>query len=718
MPADRLLRRTWIELRRRKVVQAAATYAVVAFVVLQLAEITYDPLGLPGWALTWTVLAAVLGFPVVMVLAWFFDVSRRGLTRDQSAGGATGPAFAVAVVLLTVAGIGWWLTGVYAPDPAVDAAAGAPAASSAPANAIAVLPFDDMSPTGDQRSLADGIAEELLDRLARSPALRVAARTSSFAFRDSATDIREIGRALNVRWLLEGSLRIAGGRIRITAQLIDAGDGFHVWSETYERAADDLFALQDEVTDAIAGELSKRIGGIAVEAGGDAGTTDPDALQAYLQGREAWRERTPASLERAETLFRRAVESDPPFARAWSGLADTYLLQEQYGSRELADAIRLAEPAAVRAVSLRPQLGEAWASLGLLRSTVGQLGAAEQSLLKAMELDPRYEMAPMWLANVYGLQGRLDRQLEVLERAAELNPLEPVINVNLAQARAALGNTDGARTLLLQALAVRPDDSSLLRGLSDLEFGQGRLEPALRAARAAHATDPAAPSNIATLARLYLLIEDFDRAERLLQQLPANSRARLLSLQELELRRGGDRLLPPLAGWLAAIEQDRLTATDQTALTLAGFARLRAGSPEQAARLLARALDGPEQLAERPQSLDAASLLVVALRAAGDGAAAERWSIALQQAAEAWLADAPMLPGSAYGRVLLAVERGRLDAADEALQRAVEAGFRERWLLLYDPRLAPLRQHGRLEPLQQRLADELQQLRTQFADPQ
>jgi len=628
VPFDRLLlRRTWAELRRRKVVRAGATYAIIAWVVLQLAEITYEPLGLPGWALTWTVLAAVLGLPIVLVLSWFFDVTPGGIVRDPDRTGA-GPAFAVAVVLLTVGGFGWWLADVYAPERLERQAADAAPASSAPQNTIAVLPFDDMSPQRDQGFLADGIAEELLDRLARSPGLRVAARTSSFAWRDSGEDIREIGRKLNVRWVLEGSVRKAEGRIRVTAQLIDAADGFHAWSETYDRADADLLALQDDVAASIADELSTRIGA-NVQAAGDSGTDDADALQAYLQGREAWRLRTPESLAEAEGLFRRAVELDPQFARAWSGLADTYLLQEGYGSRSLSDAIRLAAPAAERAVTLDPTLGEAWASIGLLRATAGQLDPAEHSLKKAMQLDPRYEMAPMWLASVYANQGRPQRQREVLEKAVELNPLEPVINVNLAGALAAEGRVDEARALLQQLLAVVPDDPTALRGLAEMEAEQGHLGPALRAARAAHASHPNAPANIVALARLLGQIEDFDRAIALLEPLPRDSRNGVLLRQEFELRRGGSELLPALADWLAQLQQGSLLPADRGALVLAAVARLRAGAADDAVRLLQRVVADPTRLADEPALLDAASLLAVALEQAATPrrrpAGARRW---------------------------------------------------------------------------------------------
>lgn len=709
-----LLRLTWNELRRRKVTRAAALYVLIAWVILQLAEITYEPLGLPGWALTWTVLGAVLGFPVVLVLAWFFEVSPRGIVREHGVAGATGRVFALAVVLCTVAGLGAWLSTIYRTD---GEATRAEVRSDAPANAVAVLPFDDMSPVRDHRHLADGIAEELLDRLARMPGLRVAARTSSFALRDFAGDVRDIGRLLNVRWVLEGSVRKAEGRVRVTAQLIDAADGYHVWSETYERPDQDLFALQDEVTAAIAGQLERHVGAVGEAGRGDFGTRSPEALERYLQGRQAWRQRSPAGLEQAELLFQQALARDPEFAHAWSGLADTYLLQADYSLRALNEAIALAEPAAVRAVTLQPRLGEAWATLGLLRSMAGQRAAGKRSLEEAMRLDPRYEMAPMWLAAIYGQEGQIDRQREVLERARELNPLEPVINNNLANLLAARGDVQGARELLERVLAVTPDDPLLLRSLAQTELNGGRLARARALAERAHAIDPGAPASVAMLVEVLATLEDFEAAGALVRRLPEQSPLRPILLQALTMRRGGAELQPALAERAERLAETApvLTQQDRDLLVLAAVAKLRAGAPAEAAAYLRMVVGEPERVHEEAGLLDPASLLVVVLREAGQNAEAARWEADLIDAASHWLARAGTASQAHYARALLALHRGDRAGALGALQAAYDAGFRQRWLLEYDPRLAPLRDAPELDALSRRIARELAEIRQAVA---
>jgi TolB-like protein/Tfp pilus assembly protein PilF len=714
-----LLRETWDELKRRRVVRAGITYAVVGWVVLQAAEITYEPLGLPPWALTWTVLGVVLGFPVVLVISWFFDVSRRGITREHGVAGAAGAAFAVAMVLLAVGGVGWWLYGVYAPARLQQAGNSTDAAvSTAPPNSVGVLPFDDLSPGADQGFLADGIAEELLDRLARNAGLKVASRTSSFALRGLAQDMRSLGQKLGVRWLLEGSLRKTGGRVRVTAQLIDTSNGFHVWSDTYERSDQDLFALQDEIAVAIADELSSRIEGVAAEAPARVDTDNAQALQAYLQGREAWRKRTAASLETAEAMFSKAVELDPEFARAWSGLADTYLLQADYGNRSDEEAIRLAEPAAVKAVVLRPKLGEAWASLGLLRMTAGQYKAAQSSLEQAMSLDPRYEMAPMWLANVYATTGRMDKKREVLLKAVELNPLEPVINVNLAELLASNGDPQGARDVLQRVLAIMPDDASLLRAVSGIELVERNYAAAVRAARSALATDPDGPANIHALLKVLMQIEDFDEAVVLANRLPDSTRDRSIALQWIAFRRGGTELLPAMLDTIADMAGHPYSPGNNDTLALLGMIQLRAGKPEKAAEWLSQAAGTPEQLESNYELMNPASLLVVALDALGQKEQMQRWTEPLLKAAKSIIEH----DGNSVRRHMLeamvATQQGDEKAAVAALQEAYTAGYRDRWQLLYDPRLAPLQRFPELQAMQQRMAEEFSAVREELSRTQ
>src|SRR5690606_9018991 len=227
---------------------------------------------------------------------------------------------------------------------------------------------------------------------------------------------------------------------------------------------------------------------------GSAGTRNVRAHELYLQGRVAWRQRTPASLARAAELFEQAIAVDPDYARAWCGLADARLLLTDYGGLTPAEAVELAEPAVVQALTLAPGLGEAWASLGLLRLTAGQLDAAEGNLLEAIRLDPNYDMALMWLGGLYGQQGRLNARAEILERALALSPLDPAITVNLANNRYAQGDITGSRQLLLDLLAVIPDSNVARVSRASFERNNGQLVESLRQSDIAWRQDPDGPN--------------------------------------------------------------------------------------------------------------------------------------------------------------------------------------------------------------------------------
>ena len=325
----------WGELRRRRVVSTAAAYLAVAFVILQLGEILFPAFNLGPAALR-ALFAVLLGaFPIVIAVSWVYDVTSSGLTRtdEEPAGTGRHPAILAGVVAsaLALGAAGWWA--VRTVDPVVRAA---PRAAS-----IAVLPFADMSADGDQSYLGDGVAEEILNILAGVDGLQVAARTSSFAFREN-DDIRDIGDRLNVSHILEGSVRRADSGVRITAQLIDTDTGFHLWSETYDREVDDLFAVQDEIAASIAEAL---LGELELDPrGGDRYVASAEAQELYYRGRAQWSRRDASGIPEALELFNRAIEADSLYAEAYAGLADSWALMPQFvNSVDADDAMERAE---------------------------------------------------------------------------------------------------------------------------------------------------------------------------------------------------------------------------------------------------------------------------------------------------------------------------------------------------------------------------------------
>ena len=301
------------ELNRRKVLRTVGAYAVSVFVILQLMDAAVEPLRLPEWLPTLMVIVLILGFPVAFILAWQFDITPEGIKKTTTEGILTSSqnALLFSIMMLGITGLGYGFYNYYSNvfvsiDPAgVTTATTDRREFVAPENSIAVLPFADLSEDSSQGYFSDGIAEEILNLLAQVKGLHVAARTSSFAFRKPETDIREIGRLLNVGTVLEGSIRKSGNRIRMTAQLINVEDGYHIWSQTFDRELDDVFALQDEVASAIAASLVESFAGL--EQKHASRTNDFAAAEAFRTGRLHWWRRSPDELQKAITFFAKAL---------------------------------------------------------------------------------------------------------------------------------------------------------------------------------------------------------------------------------------------------------------------------------------------------------------------------------------------------------------------------------------------------------------------------
>lgn len=424
--------RFFAELKRRKVFQVAAVYGAAMFGVLQAADVLVPALHLPEGLITIVAVLGLVGFPVALAAAWTYERTASGLIRTGDAAPGelsqiisapaakrwpVGLAAAAGTALLLVGG--WLALGRPAGlDPVSPSDGGALFAST---SSIAVLPFEDMSEAGDKEYFSDGLSEELIDALVRVDGLRVAARTSSFAFKGSAADIRTIADSLGVQTVLEGSVRTSGERLKITAQLIQASDGFHLWSETYERQLTDVFEVQEEIATAISDAL---LGTLGLEQGTDFGIarTDIDAYEQYLLGRAFVSQRGPA-LRRAEEHFRAAIAIDSMYAPAWGGLAEVYAVYPYYVPMDIPEAMTESEGAARRALALDPDLASARLALGSVLRERRQWEAAERELLRALDLAPESSEANGEYAQYLAYVGRFEEASAHADRSLQLDPL-------------------------------------------------------------------------------------------------------------------------------------------------------------------------------------------------------------------------------------------------------------------------------------------------------
>ncbi len=414
----------WAKLRRRKVVQWGVVYAAGAWGLLQgLAYIsaTFD---WPRQLQQLATLTLLVGLPVVLVTAWYHG--DRGQQRVTAA-----ELTIIALLFLLGGGIFWRYdraNHAAAPPAAVP---GAKVPSAVSAKSIAVLPFVNMSGDSANEYFSDGISEEILNVLARVPDLSVAARTSSFQFKGEKRDVEQIAAQLKVRMVLEGSVRKQADRVRITAQLIDAQTGYHLWSQTYDRDLNDIFAIQDEIARAIGDELKVRVIGAGAAGTSVGGTKSLQAHDLYLRGLAQWQTRNADGLLAARESLEQAIAADPGYADAWAGLALVYAVISDYTVRiSAADAISRTREAAEQALVLAPMLAEAYAALGSIEANVFHLDTGVVLLQRAIALKPSFATAHQWLGTTLVVRGDREEGLASLERARALDPRSIIVASN------------------------------------------------------------------------------------------------------------------------------------------------------------------------------------------------------------------------------------------------------------------------------------------------
>ena len=425
------LKRSFDEFRRRRVFRVAVVFLVVGWLLIQVAGATFGPLGLPDWSVKLVIVLVALSFVLACALAWTFDLTSRGVERTPSV-------------------------------PAIVPVA-------APEASIAILPFTDLSEAGDQDYFCDGLAEEILNALASITGMRVASRTSSFRFRDQSADAREIGRALNVAAIMEGSVRKAGERVRVTAQLIDAGNGYHLWSENFDRKLEDIFAIQEEIARSVARAM--RVSLKAPEAL-DIGRNAPRDMRAYefyLRGRQMQALKSTFTWTAAPEMFRRAIDLDPRYAQAHAGLADSLVELLLWRLARPEDVLDEALEASRRALELAPELAEAHVAHANTLHLSGDHAGSEAAFARAIALNPNLYEAHYYFARHLFASGQDARAVEEFEAAHRARPDEfQALTLAVMPAMA----TDGPARA--EALARRALKLALAEAEMDPENGRAR----------------------------------------------------------------------------------------------------------------------------------------------------------------------------------------------------------------------------------------------------
>ncbi len=447
------------ELKRRNVYKVAVAYLVAGWALSQGIAQVFPVFDVSNWAIRAIVLLIIIGFPIAVVFAWFFEITPEGIKRTEVADAthqhSRGKAWIYVVVIGAIASIGLFLLGRYS---AATYNAGSARAELAaiPAKSIAVLPFENLSDDKSTAYFSDGITEEILNALAQIPNLKVAARRSAFQFKGNDLDLHKIGQALGVANILEGSLQKAGDQVRINVQLVDVKNGLQAWSEKYDRKLDNVFAVEDEIAKAIATRLRVQLTGGAGQPLVTDSTNNPQAHELYLRGLTLLAARGPG-LREASDLFQQAVKLDQSYAQAWGALAITELILPSYGLDSFDAVLPRAESAAQRALSLDSNTASAYVAVGLANVFRCRWPEADQAFRRALVLAPGDAEAVNQYAQFLSSIGQLEPSLREIERAQQLDPLSPIIGVIRAGTLAALRDDDAAEAQIKKVITAHPE---------------------------------------------------------------------------------------------------------------------------------------------------------------------------------------------------------------------------------------------------------------------
>jgi serine/threonine-protein kinase len=478
------------ELKRRHVFRVAITYIVIAWLILQVADVVLDKIGVPEWTFKVVLVFLVIGFPVAVMLGWAYDLTPSGIKRtealDEDAAESTG----------------------------VKSTSKAEQPSRA---SVAVLPFVNMSGNPENEYFSDGLSEELLNVLAKVSALKVAARTSSFHFKGHTGNIEDIATELGVASVLEGSVRQSGKRIRITAQLINAKDGYHLWSETFDRELDDIFEVQDEISSSVVKALKVKLLGEASSLRGLNGTKDADAFNAYLQGMHyVNRGSDKDALLAAVDAYRKAIDIDPDYAEAYAGLAKALENLATNNFADLDQVVDKAEAAARKSIELAPTLAEGHMVLSVIANAYRlDPAAAMKEIDSAISLDPGNVEVLIEYARLYAVAGDFETAIDAALTAQELDPVSTAAALQLGNVSYLARRYDDAIDAFKRVLSLNPHYPRPYYGIAMCKFLQGDLEEAAKSV----AQEPLTWMRFSGLAIVQNKLGDDDAAEEAMASL-------------------------------------------------------------------------------------------------------------------------------------------------------------------------------------------------------
>jgi adenylate cyclase len=479
------------ELKRRNVLRVGAAYVVSTWLVIQVVETIFPIYGLSDDAIRYVITGLAVGLMPALIFAWAFELTPEGIKKesdiDRSASITTTTAKTLdrAIMIVLAVALGYFAFDKFvlseSRETAIAEAAFEEGRSEAVIDAygdrsIAVLAFEDMSPDKDQEYMSDGIAEEILNLLAKVPDLRVISRSSAFSFKGKDLPIPEIAAQLSAAYVLEGSVRKAGDQIRITAQLIEAGSDTHRWSETYDRKLENVFDIQDDIAAQVVEELKSTLLGNAPRSQ----RIDEEAYTLVLQARYLWYRRAPGDEEQSLELYQRAIEIDPGYAPAWTGLSVAYAVAAYKGRIDPDEGMSMARDAAETALGIDPNYSEAHIRMGQALARAKDRGGMLAEYQKAFEIDPNNPLVLGVLANVAGRQGRIEDVVSLYDRAASLDPLGSIWPGNKGSWLSRMRRVDEADVAINRGFELNADLENYRDSIVDVYIIRGEYEKAFK----------------------------------------------------------------------------------------------------------------------------------------------------------------------------------------------------------------------------------------------
>ena len=703
----------FVELKRRNVIKVAVLYGVASWLLLQVADLLFDAFGVPDWSIRLLLAFIILGFPLTLTLSWVYEMTPEGIKREkeidrsQSITPQTGQKINILIVVLLVLAIAAVVvdrlipeigsTGQSAttvepaqetvpPDPSDQ-----PSAQDVSDKSVAVLPFANRSAREEDVFFVDGIHDDILTQLARIGSLTVISRTSVEKFRGTSQSMKEIGSILGVKNILEGGVQRAGDRVRINVQLIDVATDEHLWADTYDRelTTTNIFAIQSEISTAIAVALKATLSPNEKAQLANAQTENLEALEAYFLGRQAMGKRTSASLADAVQHFKRAIELDPDYALALVGLANTYYLQSGYSGLSLPEQEALGRPLINKALVINDQLGEAYVAMA---RESDDPETEEMLYKKGIELAPGYVAGHHWYGTFLRDQWRTTEAHVQLEEAARLDPLSGIVKYSLGSALESLGRFDDAREQYQSAIRIDPGFAVGYSALGFLDwFVRGRLDEAIVPLRKAASLDPGNPQYPAVLALIWAELGSHPEADQWLTRTRAISTDTFWSDFAAFLVRQDRGDEAEVAGYAEAVLAQNPTANFALSfLSLIDLRSDRADIALERFRAVFPVLLGDAVPVINDTNYSQAADVALLLHKEGDHARANL----LLDRSMAFVKTIPRMGVNGYGIAdvrILAVQ-GKGEQALAALRQAVDEGWRIAWRnsLQYDPTVLSL----------------------------